>query len=182
MFVLCGCGDGWTPTGPSTTCQEDSCANMGICIQQWENYTCDCSMTSYTGTQCNDRKYWHMCAWVADSTPTSIATDAKAHRPHNHSGMHKFNMTKSHFVLNVSTTWFSSVACPVCVIACTTTASCTVEIQDTHSELGGNELIVKPYLTQPGNESQTMLARQLLTLVAPCHREYLLLSVLSLLY
>uniref|UniRef100_A0A672QB46 Neurexin-3a-like n=1 Tax=Sinocyclocheilus grahami TaxID=75366 RepID=A0A672QB46_SINGR len=40
--------------GPSTTCQEDSCANMGICIQQWENYTCDCSMTSYTGTQCND--------------------------------------------------------------------------------------------------------------------------------
>ncbi|XP_052436147.1 neurexin-3a isoform X4 [Carassius gibelio] len=40
--------------GPSTTCQEDSCANMGICIQQWENYTCDCSMTSYTGSQCND--------------------------------------------------------------------------------------------------------------------------------
>uniref|UniRef100_A0A665WBC8 Neurexin 3a n=1 Tax=Echeneis naucrates TaxID=173247 RepID=A0A665WBC8_ECHNA len=40
--------------GPSTTCEEDSCANMGICIQQWENYTCDCSMTSYTGTQCND--------------------------------------------------------------------------------------------------------------------------------
>ncbi|XP_062378045.1 neurexin 3a [Sardina pilchardus] len=40
--------------GPSTTCQEDSCANMGICIQQWENYTCDCSMTSYTGTNCND--------------------------------------------------------------------------------------------------------------------------------
>ncbi|XP_039527108.1 neurexin 3a isoform X1 [Pimephales promelas] len=39
---------------PSTTCQEDSCANMGICIQQWENYTCDCSMTSYTGAQCND--------------------------------------------------------------------------------------------------------------------------------
>ncbi|XP_061089284.1 neurexin 3a isoform X10 [Conger conger] len=40
--------------GPSTTCQEDSCANMGVCIQQWENYTCDCSMTSYSGTQCND--------------------------------------------------------------------------------------------------------------------------------
>nr|XP_046147836.1 neurexin-3-like isoform X20 [Oncorhynchus gorbuscha] len=40
--------------GPSTTCQEDSCANMGVCIQQWENFTCDCTMTSYTGTQCND--------------------------------------------------------------------------------------------------------------------------------
>ncbi|XP_053301849.1 neurexin-3b [Pleuronectes platessa] len=39
---------------PSTTCQEDSCANMGVCIQQWENFTCDCSMTSYTGTNCND--------------------------------------------------------------------------------------------------------------------------------
>ncbi|XP_034435230.1 neurexin 3b isoform X19 [Hippoglossus hippoglossus] len=40
--------------GPSTTCQEDSCTNMGVCIQQWENFTCDCSMTSYTGTNCND--------------------------------------------------------------------------------------------------------------------------------
>lgn len=43
--------------GPSTTCQEDSCANMGVCIQQWENFTCDCSMTSYSGTYCNDREY-----------------------------------------------------------------------------------------------------------------------------
>ncbi|XP_067319039.1 neurexin 3 isoform X32 [Anolis sagrei] len=40
--------------GPSTTCQEDSCANQGICIQQWEGFTCDCSMTSYSGNQCND--------------------------------------------------------------------------------------------------------------------------------
>ncbi|XP_072555216.1 neurexin-3a isoform X6 [Paramormyrops kingsleyae] len=40
--------------GPSTTCQDDSCANMGVCIQQWENYTCDCSMTTYSGTHCND--------------------------------------------------------------------------------------------------------------------------------
>ncbi|XP_077950167.1 neurexin 3b isoform X18 [Gasterosteus aculeatus] len=40
--------------GPSTTCQEDSCANMGVCIQQWENFTCDCSMTSYSGTHCSD--------------------------------------------------------------------------------------------------------------------------------
>ncbi|XP_028809534.1 neurexin 3b isoform X16 [Denticeps clupeoides] len=40
--------------GPSTTCQEDSCANMGVCIQLWDNFTCDCSMTSYSGTLCND--------------------------------------------------------------------------------------------------------------------------------
>ncbi|XP_048340998.1 neurexin 3 isoform X8 [Sphaerodactylus townsendi] len=40
--------------GPSTTCQEDSCANQGICIQLWEGFTCDCNMTSYAGSQCND--------------------------------------------------------------------------------------------------------------------------------
>ncbi|XP_075386683.1 neurexin 3 isoform X3 [Tenrec ecaudatus] len=40
--------------GPSTTCQGDSCANQGVCMQQWEGFTCDCSMTSYSGNQCND--------------------------------------------------------------------------------------------------------------------------------
>lgn len=48
---------GYPVSGPSTTCQEDSCANLGICIQQWEGFTCDCSMTSYSGNQCNDREY-----------------------------------------------------------------------------------------------------------------------------
>ncbi|XP_076729796.1 neurexin 3b isoform X16 [Maylandia zebra] len=52
-----GCEVGFTKAdlqGPSTTCQEDSCANMGVCIQHWENFTCDCSLTSYSGTYCND--------------------------------------------------------------------------------------------------------------------------------
>ncbi|XP_072364285.1 neurexin 1a isoform X27 [Scyliorhinus torazame] len=40
--------------GPSTTCQEDSCGNQGVCLQQWDGFSCDCSMTSYTGTLCND--------------------------------------------------------------------------------------------------------------------------------
>ncbi|XP_058871983.1 neurexin-2-like isoform X16 [Acipenser ruthenus] len=40
--------------GPSTTCTEDSCANQGVCLQQWDGYTCDCSMTSYGGPVCND--------------------------------------------------------------------------------------------------------------------------------
>ncbi|KPP76980.1 neurexin-1-like, partial [Scleropages formosus] len=40
--------------GPSTTCQEDSCANQGVCLQQWEGFTCDCSMTSFSGPLCND--------------------------------------------------------------------------------------------------------------------------------
>ncbi|XP_070980805.1 neurexin-1a-like isoform X4 [Oncorhynchus clarkii lewisi] len=40
--------------GPSTTCQEDSCANQGVCLQQWEGFNCDCSMTSFGGPLCND--------------------------------------------------------------------------------------------------------------------------------
>ncbi|XP_060125825.1 neurexin-2 [Zootoca vivipara] len=42
--------------GPSTTCTEDSCANQGVCLQQWDGYTCDCTMTSYGGPVCNDRE------------------------------------------------------------------------------------------------------------------------------
>ncbi|KAM8946855.1 neurexin-1 isoform 1-T1 [Pelodytes ibericus] len=40
--------------GPSTTCQEDSCANQGVCLQQWDGFSCDCSMTSFSGHLCND--------------------------------------------------------------------------------------------------------------------------------
>ncbi|XP_066507116.1 LOW QUALITY PROTEIN: neurexin-1a-like [Hoplias malabaricus] len=40
--------------GPSTTCQEDSCMNEGVCLQQWEGFTCDCSMTSFAGPLCSD--------------------------------------------------------------------------------------------------------------------------------
>ncbi|XP_031440910.1 neurexin-2 isoform X2 [Clupea harengus] len=40
--------------GPSTTCAEDSCSNLGVCLQQWEGFSCDCTMTSYGGTYCSD--------------------------------------------------------------------------------------------------------------------------------
>ncbi|XP_053443946.1 neurexin-1 isoform X13 [Nycticebus coucang] len=40
--------------GPSTTCQEDSCSNLGVCLQQWDGFSCDCSMTSFSGPLCND--------------------------------------------------------------------------------------------------------------------------------
>ncbi|XP_023821624.1 neurexin-2 isoform X6 [Oryzias latipes] len=40
--------------GPSTTCTEESCYHQGVCLQQWEGFTCDCSMTSYGGAFCND--------------------------------------------------------------------------------------------------------------------------------
>nr|XP_010793903.1 PREDICTED: uncharacterized protein LOC104966415 [Notothenia coriiceps] len=42
--------------GPSTTCTEESCYHQGVCLQQWEGFTCDCTMTSYGGSFCNDRK------------------------------------------------------------------------------------------------------------------------------
>ncbi|XP_059361726.1 neurexin 2b isoform X7 [Carassius carassius] len=40
--------------GPSTTCTEDSCHHQGVCLQQWEGFSCDCTMTSYGGTHCSD--------------------------------------------------------------------------------------------------------------------------------
>ncbi|KAJ3607044.1 hypothetical protein NHX12_026559 [Muraenolepis orangiensis] len=67
----CGC----------TTCQEESCTNMGVCIQQWENYTCDCTMTSYTGTHCNDREY----PGHAPATPRPRPRPRPGHAPARHS-------------------------------------------------------------------------------------------------
>uniref|UniRef100_A0A673VXS1 Neurexin 2 n=1 Tax=Salmo trutta TaxID=8032 RepID=A0A673VXS1_SALTR len=43
-----GCG------GPSSTCTEDSCHHQGVCLQQWEGFSCDCTMTSYGGAFCSD--------------------------------------------------------------------------------------------------------------------------------
>ncbi|XP_008279288.1 neurexin-2-beta isoform X1 [Stegastes partitus] len=43
-----GCG------GPSTTCTEDSCHHQGVCLQLWEGFSCDCTMTTYGGPFCND--------------------------------------------------------------------------------------------------------------------------------
>uniref|UniRef100_A0A9J8D2K6 Neurexin 2 n=1 Tax=Cyprinus carpio carpio TaxID=630221 RepID=A0A9J8D2K6_CYPCA len=40
--------------GPSTTCTEDSCHHQGVCLQQWEGFSCDCTMTSYGGSYCSD--------------------------------------------------------------------------------------------------------------------------------
>uniref|UniRef100_A0A671PZ17 Neurexin-2-like n=1 Tax=Sinocyclocheilus anshuiensis TaxID=1608454 RepID=A0A671PZ17_9TELE len=40
--------------GPGTTCTEDSCSNQGVCLQQWEGFTCDCTMTTNGGPLCSD--------------------------------------------------------------------------------------------------------------------------------
>uniref|UniRef100_A0A6Q2Y5X2 Neurexin 2 n=1 Tax=Esox lucius TaxID=8010 RepID=A0A6Q2Y5X2_ESOLU len=46
-----GCGG---TSGPSTTCTEDSCHHQGVCLQQWEGFSCDCTMTTYGGAFCSD--------------------------------------------------------------------------------------------------------------------------------
>ncbi|XP_061208258.1 neurexin-2-like isoform X9 [Neopsephotus bourkii] len=40
--------------GPSTTCTEESCSHQGVCLQQWEGFSCDCSMTAHGGASCTE--------------------------------------------------------------------------------------------------------------------------------
>ena len=44
------------PPGPSTTCAEDSCAHGGVCLQQWDGFSCDCSMSAHSGAACTERE------------------------------------------------------------------------------------------------------------------------------
>nr|XP_026689389.1 neurexin-1a isoform X3 [Ciona intestinalis] len=44
--VVMGC------LAPTASCTPDSCSNGGICRQEWDNFSCDCSMTSYVGRRC----------------------------------------------------------------------------------------------------------------------------------
>ncbi|TGZ57018.1 Neurexin-3-alpha [Temnothorax longispinosus] len=52
-LVTSGC-DIYTNLHPGKKCTHDLCANHGLCVQQWNSYTCDCDMTSFTGPTCND--------------------------------------------------------------------------------------------------------------------------------
>lgn len=45
-------------TGHNTKCSHNVCANRGVCVQQWNSYTCDCDMTSYTGPTCSDGNFF----------------------------------------------------------------------------------------------------------------------------
>lgn len=54
-LVTSGC-DIYTNIHPGKKCTHDLCANHGTCVQQWNSYTCDCDMTSFTGPTCNDGK------------------------------------------------------------------------------------------------------------------------------
>lgn len=44
----------------SELCSADSCKNGGVCIQTWPSVSCQCEMTSFTGSQCSDGMYCSM--------------------------------------------------------------------------------------------------------------------------
>ncbi|XP_037079238.1 neurexin-1a-like [Pollicipes pollicipes] len=46
--VVAGC------VGPDSRCSPESCRNGGICKQDWNSYTCDCTLTSFVGSRCTD--------------------------------------------------------------------------------------------------------------------------------
>ncbi|XP_076166768.1 neurexin 1 isoform X2 [Ptiloglossa arizonensis] len=52
-LVESGC-DMYASLHSGKKCTHDLCANHGTCVQQWNSYTCDCDMTSFTGSTCND--------------------------------------------------------------------------------------------------------------------------------
>ncbi|XP_065225027.1 neurexin 1 isoform X2 [Planococcus citri] len=39
--------------GSGKRCNHNTCDNRGICVQQWNNQICDCSMTSFAGKTCS---------------------------------------------------------------------------------------------------------------------------------
>ncbi|XP_031785413.1 neurexin-1 isoform X3 [Nasonia vitripennis] len=52
-LVESGC-DAYANLHPGKKCTHDMCANHGTCVQQWNSYTCDCDMTSFSGPTCSD--------------------------------------------------------------------------------------------------------------------------------
>ena len=54
-LVESGC-DMYANLHPGKKCTHDLCSNHGTCVQQWNSYTCDCDMTSFTGPTCNEGK------------------------------------------------------------------------------------------------------------------------------
>ena len=54
-LVESGC-DMYASMHAGKKCTHDLCSNHGTCVQQWNSYTCDCDMTSFTGPTCNEGK------------------------------------------------------------------------------------------------------------------------------
>ena len=47
-------------TAPIQLCRSDSCSNGGKCVQNWNEFICDCSLTAFVGKRCRKRKYIHL--------------------------------------------------------------------------------------------------------------------------
>lgn len=45
---------GAPPPKPVAFCNADTCANRGVCLDQWISPACDCDLTSFTGPTCTD--------------------------------------------------------------------------------------------------------------------------------
>lgn len=73
-LVTSGC-DVYASLHPGKKCTHDLCANHGTCVQQWNSYTCDCDMTSFTGPTCNDGKETEN----ESVSPHGIAFESSAH-------------------------------------------------------------------------------------------------------
>lgn len=43
--------------GPSEKCDQDSCANNGECSQLWTGFFCDCSLTTFSGSKCDQCEF-----------------------------------------------------------------------------------------------------------------------------
>ncbi|KAJ8674025.1 hypothetical protein QAD02_005287, partial [Eretmocerus hayati] len=52
-LVESGC-DAYANLHPGKKCTHDLCSNHGTCVQQWNSYTCDCDMTSFSGPTCSE--------------------------------------------------------------------------------------------------------------------------------
>lgn len=51
-----GCSSSCLFQAPAPPASKSLCANQGVCLQQWDGFTCDSTMTSYGGPICNDRE------------------------------------------------------------------------------------------------------------------------------
>ncbi|XP_074654685.1 neurexin-3-like [Tubulanus polymorphus] len=67
--------------GPTTQCSPSACDNNGRCVQQWNSFTCDCDMTSYTGPTCSDEsiayKFGNRGGLIMLNFPQSQRPDTK---------------------------------------------------------------------------------------------------------
>jgi neurexin len=74
-LVESGC-DAYANLHPGKKCTHDLCANHGTCVQQWNSYTCDCDMTSFSGPTCADGKAANHAFQPPPPTPSSIIHSA----------------------------------------------------------------------------------------------------------